>query len=40
MKKDFAQLQYYNDGSETLETETTIDNKQCSIYYFNDRDEI
>jgi len=40
MKKDFAQLQYYNDGSETIETETTIDNKQCSIYYFNDRDEI
>ena len=30
----------FNDGSETIETETLIDNKQCSIYYFNDRDEI
>ena len=39
-KTEFKELCESNDGSDTIEIETTIEDESCSIFYFKERDEV
>ena len=39
-KNEFLMLASLNNGTETLEYETTIAGLDCTVYYFKDRDEV